>query len=41
VPANSIDTSWTGETKQAVATADAAAELRNRVVDITVVKQPR
>jgi len=39
VPADHIDTSWTGEAKQAVATADDAAEPRNRVVDITVVKQ--
>jgi peptidoglycan-associated lipoprotein len=39
VPAASIDTSWTGEAKQMVATADDAAEPRNRVVDVTVVKQ--
>jgi outer membrane protein OmpA-like peptidoglycan-associated protein len=39
VPAASIDTSWTGEGKQAVATD--AAEPRNRVVDITVVKLSR
>lgn len=39
VPADHIDTSWTGEAKQTVATADDAAEPRNRVVDITVVKQ--
>lgn len=39
VPAARIDTSWTGEGKQQVATADDAAEPRNRVVDITVVKQ--
>ena len=39
VPAGQIDTSWTGEGSQAVATADDAAERRNRVVDITVVKQ--
>ena len=38
VPADHIDTSWTGEGKQTVATADDAAEPRNRVVDITVVK---
>jgi OOP family OmpA-OmpF porin len=38
VPAGRIDTSWTGEGKQEVATADDAAEPRNRVVDITVVK---
>jgi len=40
VPANRIDTSWTGERRQAVATPNDAAERRNRVVDITVVKQP-
>jgi peptidoglycan-associated lipoprotein len=40
VPADRIDTSWTGERKQQVATANDAAESRNRVVDITVVKQP-
>lgn len=39
VPAASIDTSWTGEAKQAVATAHDAAESRNRVVDVTVVKE--
>ncbi len=39
VPANRIDTSWTGEGKQEVATANDAAERHNRVVDITVVKQ--
>ena len=39
VPAARIDTSWTGEGKQQVATADDAAEPRNRVVDVTVVKQ--
>jgi len=39
VPAALIDTSWTREGKQQVATADEAAEPRNRVVDITVVKQ--
>jgi len=38
VPPARIDTSWTGESRQAVATADATAEQRNRVVDITVVK---
>jgi OOP family OmpA-OmpF porin len=41
VPAASIDTTWTGEGKQAVATANDAAEPRNRVVDITVVKLTR
>ena len=39
VPADHIDTSWTGEGKQAVKTGDDFAEPRNRVVDITVVKQ--
>ncbi len=38
VPATHIDTSWTGEGKQEVATANDAAEPRNRVVDITVIK---
>ena len=38
VPAARIDTSWTGEGKQSVATVDDAAEPRNRVVDVTVVK---
>jgi peptidoglycan-associated lipoprotein len=41
VPAARIDTSWTGELRQQVATVDEAADQRNRVVDITVVKQPR
>jgi OOP family OmpA-OmpF porin len=41
VPAGHIDTSWTGEGKQAVMTGDDFAESRNRVVDITVVKQPQ
>ncbi len=41
VPAARIDTSWTGERKQDVATADDAAEQRNRVVDITVIKTAR
>jgi peptidoglycan-associated lipoprotein len=41
VPATRIDTSWTGETRQEVATVDEASERRNRVVDITVVKMPR
>ena len=39
VPSARIDTSWTGEGMQDVATANDVAELRNRVVDITVVKQ--
>jgi peptidoglycan-associated lipoprotein len=38
VPSSRIDTSWTGEAKQEIATADNTAEQRNRVVDITVVK---
>lgn len=41
VPAARIDTIWTGEVKQDVATADNTAEQRNRVVDITVVKLSR
>jgi OOP family OmpA-OmpF porin len=42
VPAAHIDTSWTGEGgKQAMATADDAAAPKNRVVDITVVKEPQ
>lgn len=41
VPAARIDTSWTGEFRQDVATANDAAEPRNRVVDITVVKTAR
>lgn len=36
VPASNIDTSWSGENKQDVATPDNVAEQRNRVVDITV-----
>jgi OOP family OmpA-OmpF porin len=40
VPSDRIDTGWTGERRQQVATANDAAESRNRVVDITVVKQP-
>ena len=40
VPANRIDTSWSGETKQDVTTAGNVADQRNRVVDITVVQQP-
>jgi peptidoglycan-associated lipoprotein len=39
VPAARIDTSWTGEGKQDVATANDVNEPRNRVVDVTVVKQ--
>ncbi len=39
VPAARIDTSWTGESRPQVATRDDASEPRNRVVDITVVKE--
>lgn len=38
VPSSRIDTSWTGEAKQEISTADNTPESRNRVVDITVVK---
>ncbi|MBF0166827.1 MAG: OmpA family protein [Alphaproteobacteria bacterium] len=38
VPAEHIDTRWTGETSQKVSTADEASEQRNRVVDVTVIK---
>jgi OOP family OmpA-OmpF porin len=41
VPAVRIDTRWTGEGLQQVATGDDIDEQRNRVVDITVVQQPR
>lgn len=41
VPASRIETTWTGEGRQEVATADEAAEQRNRVVDVTVVKLSR
>lgn len=41
VPSGTIDTSWTGENQQQVATLDDAAERRNRVVDVTVVKTTR
>lgn len=41
VPADRIDTSWTGEARQAVSTANDAGEQRNRVVDVTVVKMSR
>ena len=36
VPAARIDTAWTGENRQEVATADDVTEARNRVVDVTV-----
>ena len=41
VPLSHIDTSWTGEGRQEVATANGEAEERNRVVDITVVERSR
>lgn len=41
VPADRIDTSWTGEGKYAAATPDQIVERRNRVVDITVVDETR
>ena len=41
IPAARIDTRWTGEVRQQVATSDGIDEQRNRVVDITVVQQPR
>jgi OOP family OmpA-OmpF porin len=40
VPAAHIDTTWTGEARQNMKTNDDAAEQGNRVVDVTVVKQP-
>jgi len=41
VPAERIDTSWTGESKQAVATSDEVVERHNRVVDVTVIDETR
>jgi outer membrane protein OmpA-like peptidoglycan-associated protein len=41
VPAASIVTSWTGEARQQMATANEVAEQGNRVVDITVLKLSR
>jgi len=41
VPAARIDTRWTGEMRQQVATGDQVDEARNRVVDITVVQETR
>jgi|GEM_PF-3185189 len=41
VPGGRIDTSWTGERGQNVEKPNSAAEYRDRVVDITVVKLPR
>jgi OOP family OmpA-OmpF porin len=40
VPGERIDTSWIGEGKAMVTAADDAATPRNRVVDVTVVKEP-
>ncbi len=40
-PAARIETSWTSEARQDVATADDTAEPRNQAVDTTMVKQPR
>ena len=40
VAAGRIDTSWTGEGRQQVATTDDMAEARDGAVDVTVVKQP-
>ncbi|MBN9499323.1 MAG: OmpA family protein [Alphaproteobacteria bacterium] len=39
VPAQRIVMSWTGESNPPVATPDETTERRNRVVDVTVVKQ--
>jgi peptidoglycan-associated lipoprotein len=41
VPASSIGTSWTGEGRSQMATADEVNEQGNRVVDITVLKLSR
>jgi len=41
IPATRIDTSWTGEKGQSVETLNSVAEHHDRVVDITVIKQPR
>ena len=41
IPMSRIETSWTGEGKQEVSTSDDASDRRNRVVDITVIKQAR
>jgi OOP family OmpA-OmpF porin len=41
VPSDRIDTTWTGEAKQMVATGNHVTEARNRVVDVTVIKEPR
>ena len=39
IPANRIDTRWTGELKQNVSTVDGVETEMNRVVDIIVVKK--
>ena len=36
IAAERVETRWTGETRQAVATADSTAEAGNRVVDIAI-----
>jgi OOP family OmpA-OmpF porin len=41
VSAQRIDTTWTGEATQALATANDVPEQRNRVVDITVLQVPQ
>jgi len=41
VPSGRIDTRWTGEGNQEIATSDQIADQRNRVVDITVVQEAR
>jgi OOP family OmpA-OmpF porin len=41
VPSDLIDTTWTGERRQDVATGDDVTERRNRVVDVTVIRQAR
>ena len=41
VPTARIATSWTGEGRQEISTADEESEQRNRVVDITVIKLAR
>jgi outer membrane protein OmpA-like peptidoglycan-associated protein len=40
VPENRIDWGWLGERKPEVATADGKVEPRNRVVEITVAREP-
>jgi OOP family OmpA-OmpF porin len=41
VPSDRIDTTWTGERKLAVSTANNITEQRNRVVDVTVIREAR